>query len=32
MAIFQTEAVEIIVKTTLSLGRQGKDTGDSMQQ
>ena len=30
MAILQTEADDIIVKTTLSLGRQRKDRGDSL--
>ena len=30
MAILQIEADDIIVKTTLSLGRQGKDIGDSI--
>ena len=29
LAILQTEADDIIVKTTSSLGRQGKDGGDS---
>ena len=28
--IIETEADDIIVKTTLSLGRQGKDSGDSI--
>ena len=30
LATLQTEADDIIVKTTLSLGRQGKDRGDSI--
>ena len=30
MAILQTEADDIIVKTTLSVERQGKDRGDSI--
>ena len=30
MAILQIEADDIIVKTTLSLGRQGKDIVDSI--
>ena len=30
MAILLTEADDIIVKTTLSLGGQGKDRGDSI--
>ena len=32
MAILQTEADGIIVKTTLSLGRQDKDRGDNIKQ